>query len=218
MAPLPLVVVVGMVREARIVSGEGVTVLIGGGKSARLSRDLEQAMMSGAAGAVSFGLCGALHPDLDAGDIVVDSDDPQWLGRLRMGIPDAYPGRVLGGDVVVASVREKARLLHESGADAVDMESHILTACAQKAGVPYAIVRSVSDPADRALPTSVLAGMKPDGETNLAGVLAALAWRPWELPALLRTAGEAQRAFKTLADARVGLGPTLGCPRLADRR
>ena len=216
--PFPLVVVVGMVREARIVSGEGVTVLIGGGQSARLSRDLEQAMMSGAAGAVSFGLCGALHPDLGAGDVVVDSDDPEWLGRLRAAVPDAFPGRVIGGDVIVANAREKARLLHESGADAVDMESHIVTACAQKAGVPYAIVRSVSDSADRALPTCVLAGLKPDGGTDVAAVLVALARRPWELPALLRTAREAQRAFEALADARVSLGPTLGCPRLVDRR
>jgi len=215
---LPLVVVVGMAREAKIVSGEGVTVLIGGGQSARLARDLEQAIIPGAVGVVSFGLCGALHPDLDAGDVVVDSDDPEWLGRLRAAIPDAFPGRVLGGDVMVASAREKARLLHESGADAVDMESHILTACAQKAGAPYAIVRSVSDPADRALPTCVLAGMKPDGQTDVAGVLAALARRPWELPALLRTAREAQRAFEALADARAGLGPTLGCPGLVDRR
>jgi hopanoid-associated phosphorylase len=211
-----LVVVVGMVREARIVSGKGMTVLIGGGQSARLSRDLEQAMLAGAAGAVSFGLCGALHPDLDAGDVIVDSDHPDWLGRLQAQVPGAYPGRVSGGDVIVASVREKARLLHESGADAVDMESHILTACARRAGVPYAIVRSVSDPADRTLPTCVLAGMTSDGETNVAGVLAALARRPWELPALLRTAGEAHRAFGALADARARLGPALGCPRLAD--
>jgi len=52
----------------------------------------------------------------------------------------------------------------------------------------------------------------------VAGVLAALARRPWELPALLRTASEAQRAFEALADARAGLGPTLGCPGLVDRR
>ena len=93
-----LIVVVGMAREAKIVSGEGVTVLIGGGQSARLARDLEQAIIPGAAGVVSFGLCGALHPDLDAGDVVVDSDDPEWLGRLRAAIPDAFPGRVLGGE------------------------------------------------------------------------------------------------------------------------
>jgi hopanoid-associated phosphorylase len=213
--PLPLVVVVGMTREARIVSGEGVTVLIGGGQSARLGRQLEEALAAGAAGAVSFGLCGALHPDLDAGDIVADSDDPEWLNRLRTAIPQACAGRVIGGDVMVASVRRKASLLHESGADAVDMESHILTACARRAGTPYAVVRAVSDPADRALPTCALAGIKPNGDSDTFGVLAALARRPWEAPALLRTAWEARRAFAALADARAALGATLGCPRLA---
>jgi len=206
-----------MVREARIVSGEGVIVVVGGGQSARLSHDLGEAVAGGAAGLVSFGLCGALHPNLRAGDLVVDSDDPEWLGRLRTAIPEAYPGRVLGGDAMVASVREKATLFHESGADAVDMESHILTARARNAGLPYAILRSVSDPADRALPTCVLGGMKPDGRTNPVGVIAALARRPWELPALLRTAGETQRAFEALARARASLGSTLGCPSLVAR-
>jgi adenosylhomocysteine nucleosidase len=212
----PLVVVVGMVREARIVSGEGVKVLVGGGQSARLSSDLGSAIAAGAVGLVSFGLCGALHPDLEAGDLILDSDNGEWLDRLRTAIPGAYQGRVLGGNAMVTSAREKTRLLHESGADAVDMESHILTSHANDAGLPYAIVRSVSDPADRALPTCVLAGMKADGRTNPLGVIGALARRPWELPALLRTAAEAQRAFQTLARAHVKLGWTLGCPGLVE--
>jgi hopanoid-associated phosphorylase len=207
-----------MVREARIVAGAGLTILIGGGQSTRLVEDIEKAMASGAAGLVSFGLCGALNPELEAGDIVVDSDDPAWLDRLRAAIPEAYAGRVLGGDAMIASARDKTRLLHESGADVVDMESHIVTASAQRWGAPYAIVRSVSDPADRALPSAAVAGMKPDGETNLAGVLTALARRPWELPALLRTAKEAQIAFDALARARIALGPGLAFPHIEDRR
>jgi adenosylhomocysteine nucleosidase len=207
-----------MVREARIVAGEGLTVLIGGGQSARLVRNIEKAIVSGAAGLVSFGLCGALNPELEAGDIVVDSDDPEWLDQLRAAVPEAYAGRVLGGDEMIVSAREKTRLLHESGADVVDMESHVVTACAQKSGVPYAIVRSVSDAADRALPRAVMAGMKPDGETNLAGVLAALARRPWELSALLRTAREAQAAFDSLVRTRVALGARLAFPPIEDRR
>jgi adenosylhomocysteine nucleosidase len=208
-----LVVVVGMVREARIVSGEGVTVLVGGGQSARLSRDVEQAVLAGVAGIVSFGLCGALNPDQVAGDIIVDSDDPKWLTRIRAALPHAYPGRVIGGDVMIASAEKKARLFHASGADAVDMESHIVMASARQAKAPYAIVRSVSDPADRALPSSVLAGLRSDGGTNVPGVLAALAQRPWQLPALLRTANEAERAFRALNHARAALGPMLACPR-----
>jgi adenosylhomocysteine nucleosidase len=213
----PLVVVVGMLREARIVSGKGLIVVIGGGQSDRLRRDLGLAVATGVAGVVSFGLCGALHPDLDAGDIVVDSDDPQWLAKLRETLPDAFPGRMLGGEEMVATVRDKTRLLHETGADAVDMESHIVIACANDAGLPYAIVRAVSDPADRALPAAALAGMTPDGRSDVMGVLAALARRPWELPALLRTATEAQRAFEAVAHARADLGPSLGYPLRRER-
>ncbi len=203
-----------MVREARIVSGEGLTVLIGGGQSTRLVADIDKAMGSGAAGLVSFGLCGALNPEFETGDLVVDSDDAEWLDCLRVAMPEARVGRVLGGDEMIASAREKTRLLRESGADVVDMETHIVRTCAHRAHVPYAVVRSVSDAADRTLPSAVMAGMKPDGEANLAGVLAALARRPWELPALLRTAKDAQHAFETLRRARAALGPALACPRV----
>ena len=207
-----------MVREARIVSGEGLTVVIGGGQSSRLARDIEKATACGAAGLVSFGLCGALNPKFDAGDIIVDSDNPAWLDRLRAALPEACAGRVLGGGEMIASAREKKRLRCESGAEGVDMESHIVKACARTSGLPYAIVRSVSDPADRALPRAAMAGMASDGETNLAGVLAALARRPWELPALLRTAKEAQAGFDALTRARAALGPGLAFPRIEPRR
>jgi hypothetical protein len=43
-----------------------------------------------------------------------------------------------------------------------------------------------------------VAGFKPDGEPDVGAVLAALAWRPWELPALIRVALEAEVAFKAL--------------------
>ena len=216
MTPTPLIVVVGMVRESRIVAGEGVIVLIGGGQSAHLSRDIEQAITNGAAGVVSFGLCGGLNPALNAGDLVIDTDDPAWSRSLRSALPDARPGRFIGGDTMVASVTEKARLHRDSGADAVDMESHIVMAAARRAHLPYAIIRAVSDPSDRALPKAALAGLKADGEANVAGVIGALVHRPWDLPALLRTAAEAKRAFMALETARAVLGKTLGCPKLPD--
>ena len=96
------------------------------------------------------------------------------------------------------------------------MESPIVMAASRRAHLPYAIIRAVSDPSDRALPKAALAGLKADGEANVAGVIGALVHRPWDLPALLRTAAEAKRAFMALETARAVLGQTLGCPKLPD--
>ena len=60
------------------------------------------------------------------------------------------------------------------------------------------------------LPPAVLSGMKPDGGMDLAGVLASLARDPRQLPSLIRTGREAERAFKALDHARRLLGPRLG--------
>jgi len=212
----PLIVVVGMAREARIVESPGVTVIVGGGQSARLARDMERAMALGASGVVSFGLCGGLDPALKAGDIIVESDDRAWLRTLHSALSNARSGHLMGGDDMIASVAEKARLRGETGADAVDMETHIVTHQARRAGRSYAVIRAVSDPADHALPKAALAGLKADGEANILGVIGALARRPWDLPALLSTASGAARAFRTLETARAILGWTLGCPNVSD--
>ena len=69
------------------------TVLVGGGQSARaFVRGIEKAIaVSGAAGLVSFGLVWrASIPNLDAGDIVVDSDDAEWLDQLRAMVPERH--------------------------------------------------------------------------------------------------------------------------------
>jgi hopanoid-associated phosphorylase len=213
-APL---VVVGLRREARIVDAPGMRILIGGGQSQQLAQALGAAVAEGATSMVSFGLCGGLAPGLSAGDLVVDSSDPDWLAEIRAALPRSRAGRVIGLDAVVASVGEKARLRRGTGADAVDMESHLVVDAARRAQVRYAIIRAVSDPADRALPRAAIVGMRPDGGVDVAAVVAALARRPWELASLLRIAGDAGRAFKSLSEARTRLGPALGAYSAASR-
>ena len=67
----------------------------------------------------------------------------------------------------------KAALHSETGASAVDMESHIAAAYAAEAGLPFAAVRVISDPAHRALPALARAAIKPNGQIDLAPSCAA---------------------------------------------
>ena len=218
--PSDILVVAGMTREAKILGGE--SVLIGGGDAAALTTKLEKALRRGAAGVVSFGLCGSLDPALKVGELVVgdavtDGDalyeaDPAWADRIVAALPGATRGRFASAERPVGSVADKATLRAETGAIAVDLESFAVAKLARWFGVPFAIVRAVSDDADRALPPAALVGLGQDGRPAIGAVLGSLRARPWQIGALVRTALEAEDGFHALERARHILGPRLGAP------
>ena len=209
----------GLNREARSLVGVGVHSIAGGGDGARLEAALESAC-PGVGGIISIGLGGALAAGLKPGDWVVadaalDGEiryptDPDWSSRLMQRLPGARLGSVVGSDVMVADAAAKAALHAASGALLVDMESHIAARVAARHGLPFAVARTVSDGADRALPKAAQAGMKPDGGMDVWGVIRELARDPRELKALIRTGLEAETAFRALLRGRQLLGPTLG--------
>jgi hopanoid-associated phosphorylase len=216
-----LVAVTGLKREGRILAGPGLRVIAGGGDGVRLERDIEAAA-SGAAGIISIGLGGALAAGLRPGDWVVargivTSDgriatDAAWAGRLAAGLPGAQIGDVFGSDAMLVDAAAKRALFAASGALAVDMESHIAARVAARHGLPFACARVISDGADRALPPAAQAGMGPDGGMDVLAVLRSLAADPRQLPALIRTAMEAETAFRALFRGRQLLGPALRAP------
>ena len=122
----------------------------------------------------------------------------EWLARA---VPDAHRGTVVGADSIIGSVAEKTALNASTGAIAVDMESHIAARVAARHNLPFAIVRTISDSADHALPPAALVGMKPDGGVALGAILASLARNPAQLPALIRTGRDAGAAFSALGRA-----------------
>jgi hopanoid-associated phosphorylase len=207
MSPAAPLIVVGLVREARIARRWGRVVV---GRAA-----LSAAMADPPSALLSFGLCGALDPALRAGDVLIAdavvgaagriAADGAWTRSLRAALPDARRGAMSGGDVIVATPAAKAALARASGAAAVDMESHHVATAAQAHGLPFAVLRAVSDDARQALPRAAAAGFGSDGEPDVAAVIRALARAPWELPALIRVAIEAERAFKALERAAARL-------------
>lgn len=127
------------------------------------------------------GVAGALHPDLDIGDIVISKDlmqhdmDVTALDYARGIIPD-FPvsvfvadaalvelaqqasaqvvdhkvriGRILSGDTFVAD-RDEVRALHEElGGDCTEMEGAAVAQVAYMNGIPFVVIRSMSDKAD----------------------------------------------------------------------
>jgi len=123
---------------------------------------------------------------------------------------------IVGVKAPVASAAAKAALHVASGAAAVDMESAIVAQAAVRHGLPFAVLRIVADPAERALPRAALVAMREDGGINVAAVLSALARAPQQWPAFAQLALDSRKAFSELARARALLGADFAGVDLGD--
>jgi hopanoid-associated phosphorylase len=214
-----IIAAVGLERERRIVEGPGVEAIAGGGDKARLEAMLE-ARIAQAAGIISIGIAGGLAPQLRPGDWVLADGvdgmptDAAWTSRLAARLPEAARGLFLGSDVIVAERGEKAELHRTTGALAVDMESHVAARVAQRHHLPFAVARVVCDPAHRSLPPAARVAMKPDGRMDFLAVMRSLLANPVQLPALIATGRDAERAFGSLLRGQRRLGPGLCGPDL----
>jgi hypothetical protein len=98
----------------------------------------------------------------------------------------------------------------QTGAVAVDMESHIVARLAAAHGLAFAAIRVIVDPVHRTVPAAALAGMRPDGRTDPLAVLRALVSAPSQALALMRVASDVFLARNALQRGRRLLGPGLG--------
>jgi hopanoid-associated phosphorylase len=199
-----LLVATGLRREARRIASAGVVAIAGGGDAARLEAQIE-ALAGSAVAILSSGLAGALSPLLVAGDIVIGTglvDQPPIASRLAdwlvRKLPDARVGLIAANDRPVADAAAKAALHARTGALAVDMESHVAARVAARHKLPFAALRVISDRAGDSLPPAALVGMRADGAIAVGAVIGSLLRHPLQLPALLRTAREAEAAFRAL--------------------
>lgn len=184
-----------------------------GGDSAKAERAALQFADAGVVGLVSFGIAGGLDPGLAAGDIVLaeavwrtDGTSVPTHAIWRQTVSEdlsrtlrSVTKPVVGVDAAAATVADKTLLHGQTGAAAVDMESHGVAAAAMRTGLPLLVVRAVADPASRSIPSAALAGIGIDGERKPFAVIARLLVNPMELPALMRVAHDSRTALKTLS-------------------
>jgi nucleoside phosphorylase len=210
-------VVTGTHREGALVAGPDVTVLAGGGDSARLAEDLAR-LGPHACGIISFGTCGGLIQGLRLGDMVIGDRltgalardcDPAWVQALARVLPQARIGTVFADGTLLATAAAKASAA-TTGAIIADMESHLAGEVAARHDLPFAILRCVSDLADAALPPAVAVAMRPDGGLALAAVMGSILRQPGQLPGLIRTGIGFGQAFAALQAATRVVGTRAG--------
>ncbi len=209
----------GFNREAACLRGlAGVVVVAGGGDPVGLRAKIEAAA-AGASGIASFGMAGALVEGLRVGDWVVADRlrgaielecDPGWAAALAAALPGARIGGCHADGRMIDTVAEKLALGARHGALAVDMESHVAGAAAAERGLPFAIVRCVSDGARHLLPHAITVSMRADGGVDAKAMLASLAARPGQMGDVARTTAGFAKAMRELKRGGARIGPRMG--------
>ena len=214
--PRPVLIVTGLVQEARIATGPGMAVICSSSNPRQLRSLLATLDPASFRGVISFGVAGGLDPTLKSGDIVVATEvlagDARWLAELPLNEEQiasvtlkrrrVVRGGLAGVEKVIAARAGKAALWSATGAAAVDMESHIAAAYATEVGLPFAALRVISDPASRALPAIAMSAIKPNGDIDLRKVLRGVARNPLSLRALVSTGIDFNRALRSLRGCR----------------
>lgn len=221
---LPVLVVTGMAREARIAAGAGVVVVQAGGNPARLRKLLDERTISSCSAVISFGIAGGLDPAAAPGTVLVASgviegeerllaDGPlseRLRGILTEGGIRPVLADLLGVDAAITAPHEKVELHARTGAAGVDMESHVAIRHAARHAVPFAAIRVICDPAGRALPAVAANALRPDGTVDGWGLLRGLVGDPAQLAGLVQLAGDARASFRSLSRCRAVLGDGFG--------
>jgi adenosylhomocysteine nucleosidase len=225
--PRPVLIVTGLVQEARIAAGPGLTVICSSSDPRQLRSLLAGFDPLSVRGVISFGVAGGLDPALNSGDVVVATevmagDNSRWhaasalseeliagagfgrsgIGRSSVGRQRLIHGRLAGVEQVVTAQAGKAALRLRTGAAAVDMESHIAAAYAADAKLPFAALRVISDPATRALPTLATSAIKANGDIDMRKILRGVARNPLSIRALYETGRDFNRALRSLRGCR----------------
>jgi adenosylhomocysteine nucleosidase len=209
---------VGFAAEARVARLSGWQVGIGGGTTEGAARAAQRLIDAGATGIVSFGLAGGLDPRLRAGTVIV-AESVAAYGRVwptdptlnnRLGGTTGH--LCLGLDRVVVSADEKLRLKHETGASLVDMESGAVALVAAAARVPFAVLRAICDPADRALPPAALVALDTAGRLAAARLAMSVLAHPGQVMALFGVARDALAARRALRARAKQISPAWPAP------
>jgi adenosylhomocysteine nucleosidase len=219
---MSIVAVTGMQREAKLLRSR-CDVVVAGSDNSALASKIEVAIARGAKGIFSFGICGALSPELEIGSVVVGAEvvcrderrqaDEAWTAVL-ISACDAAAGVVAGSDSVLLMETAKAALHLDTGAAAADMESHIVARVAAAHKLPFAVLRAVSDAVHHTLPPAAAFGLNTEGRVDYSAVMLSLLDDPSQISALIRTARDTSTAMKALLRCLELLGPGLGCPYL----
>jgi len=197
-------IITGLTAEARWLREAGFMVQAGGGTPHGAQRAAEALVKAGAQGLISFGLAGGLKPGLMPGSILVPPAVIEGTStyicdfKLMEFLGGSTGAPVLAGQKIAATAHEKALLYRRSHPDAIDLESGAVARVAAEKGLPFAVLRAVTDPAELDLPPAAMVALKDDGSVDLGKVLLAVLKQPRQIPGLIALGKDAKAARAAL--------------------
>lgn len=217
-------ILTGLAREVNCLSTtqQNVLIVCSGADPERAEAKSRTLVAEGCGALLSFGIAGALSPELRVGDIVLSSgvtdhseqaypSAENWRLRVLDGIPKGpdrtKQGLVYGADAAISSAAEKTELFMKTGALCVDMESHRLAKVAAETSIPFLAIRVISDDANRAIPSSALGVIGEDGRPLISRVLYGLMRNPGQLPTLISLSRDMETALSQLRRLSSLVGP-----------
>ncbi len=147
---------------------------------------------------VVSGIAGGIDPSATIGSVVTPAVvldvasgreyHPSPLGSMTAA------GKIGTVDEVIVDPARLAGLV-DQGVIALEMESAGVGPVCESHGVPWSVVRVISDrPDDGYTDPSVLGVLRPDGSTDLAAALKLMATKPNRVPGLMRLGRDASMA------------------------
>lgn len=209
-APLRPGILVGLKAEAQLIRSvfPHAAIAASGATRTGAQREANRLAACGADCLLSFGLAAGLDPALPPGSIVIPGAVKAWsntwscdatlrhiLGADQQGVINSP---LLHHDDVVLEAQHKATLFADTRCAALDMESGFLAQAAQEAGLPFAVLRVICDPATRSLPPVTACVLSPDGGLKIGLLLRSLLRHPSQISGLInlgRDAGLARKAM-----------------------
>ena len=166
---------------------------------------------------LSAGFSGALHPDLNLGDVVladsiVDTDGREIQVDAKMAAdPERgwHVGRLVTTDEIVRTVAEKRRLNEQTEALAVDLESLAVARVCERTQTRFLAVRTISDDLSHDLPAEVMSVFGGTGSLRAGAVAGALWKRPGSFKDMWRLREQATMAAQRLAKFLSSIVPML---------
>jgi adenosylhomocysteine nucleosidase len=192
----------GRIGDRKVVAGvTGVGTALARAATVRLldAADVEWVIVVGIAGAI-----GNQIPigTLVLPQLVVSGADGSAFRPKPLGVGTPY-GKLWTTDELILDQAQHADL-RVDGVVALDMETAAVAKVCDERGIPWSVVRAISDRAsDGTVDTEIFGLIRPDGSQNLPAVARYLIRHPGGLPLLMQLANGAKLASRRAAEAAI---------------